>query len=144
MRLDWSSAFLLCRAGFVFTTHSRWSLETRRHRALNPSFSQCLGVSSVAGGLNFIFPTSSRTGTPACDLWISEGYRISGGVNGVDQLRLDMASRVPCGTESGKCLLSHTLHSIFFTTAALESPAGEDGEGFHEVDSFFFSLPPSL
>jgi hypothetical protein len=30
---------------------------------------------------------------------------ISGGVNGVDQLRLDMVSRVPGETESGKCLL---------------------------------------
>jgi hypothetical protein len=32
----------------------------------------------------------------------------------------------------------------FFTTAALESPLGEDGEGLHGVDSLFFSLPPCL
>ena len=51
---------------------------------------------------------------------------ISSGVNGVDQLRLDMASRMPGGIEPGKCFLFSQF--FFFTTAALESPAGEVGE----------------
>jgi hypothetical protein len=67
---------------------------------------------------------------------------ISGGVNGVDQLRLDIVSRVHGSIESGKCLLFYTLHSIFFTTAALESPLGEDGEGLHGGE-FNLSLPSS-
>jgi hypothetical protein len=45
------------------------------------------------------------------------------GVNGIVQQRLDMDSIMPNEAALGKCLLFHTLHSIFLTTAAL-APKG--------------------
>jgi len=56
--------------------------------------------------------------------------------------RLDMDSRLPAVSNSA-CSFSY-IRSFLFTTAALESPAGEDGEdGFCFLDSFLPKLPIS-
>jgi glycosidase len=57
------------------------------------------------------FWRTSKTGTPACEFWISEGYRISGCANGVDQLRLDVVHAGQT-VSAGRVLFSR--HADFF------------------------------
>jgi len=54
-------------------------------------------VRGSSGSFNF-FRRTSRTGTPACGFRITGDSRISGGVNGVDQLRLDSVSIATTGS----------------------------------------------
>ena len=68
----------------------------------------------------FISSTSSKTGTPACEFWISEGYRISGGANGVDQLRLDVVHAGQT-VSAGRVLFSRPAEFFFYHACDAEA-----------------------
>jgi len=61
-------------------------------------------MSADSTGLN---GGAGRTGTPAGEFWISGDSRMTRGVNGVDQLRLDVVSRLADGCRLVECLLSY-------------------------------------
>ena len=77
-----------------------------------------------------VFSERSKTGTPACEFWISEGYRISGGANGVDQLRLDVVHAGQT-VSAGRVLFSRHAEFFFY-------------HGFTQMDTDGFAFFPSL
>jgi hypothetical protein len=89
---------------------------------------QCSSV--VPHSSFFISSTSSRTGTPACEFWISEGYRISGGANRVDQLRLDVVHAGQT-VSAGRVLFSRHAEFFFY-------------HGFTQMDTDGFAFFPSF
>jgi hypothetical protein len=73
------------------------------------------------------FPISWRAGNPACGHRSSSGYRIPGGVNGVDQLRLDVASRLSVGVDWSSAFFHVVVGSFFLTTHSLGASPADAG-----------------
>ena len=68
-----------------------------------------------------------RTGTPAHGFRITGDSRISGGVNGVDQLRLDVASRLSVGVDWSSAFFHVVVGSFFLTTHSLGASPADAG-----------------